>query len=323
VERTSAAEAFIEARRRVERLDEAGISDHLERALSREHWAGLAPALGIEASRSAPALEVRALGQAERDGIVRKLAAEGWFRADPFLDPGVVGAMRDAVVELSARGWPPVFAYVYDAFWQILRTPSLSRILAAALGPGYRLSPRVWAFCIPARRGASGWPPHVDGGAGTHTPDRLTIWIPLGDATLENGCMYLIPKDQLPASAADQFANDMSTIDPAIWRAMLQGSRALPARAGSVLGWDFQVIHWSSLAGDAEAPRVSLAVEAFGERIAPTPSEEPLLDPATLPPFPERLRAIARGLLSYERFEPAMLRFTGLARRLLDTVDLA
>jgi hypothetical protein len=210
---------------------------------------------------------------------------------------------------------------VYDDLWQILRAPSLRRLMERALGPGYRHSPRVWAHFVPAEKGASGWPPHVDGGSGTHTADRLTLWIPLGDATLENGCMYLVPKHLLPASAPDDFASAMGSLDAATWRAMLQGARAVPVRSGAVVAWDFQVVHWSSLAGEAEAPRVSLAIECLGERIAPAPSEEPLLDPAALPPFAERLRAIARGLLSYDRFEPPMLRFAGLARAILDRLD--
>jgi hypothetical protein len=94
--------------------------------------------------------------------------------------------------------------------------------------------------------------------------------------------MVVVPKNRVPASTPDAFANDMSRLSPSTWRAMLQGSRALPARKGSVLGWDFQVIHWSGIVADAEAPRVSLAVEAFGESIVPTPSEEPLLDPGDL-----------------------------------------
>jgi hypothetical protein len=316
--------AFVDARRlaQAQRLDDAEVEERLGRALARERWAELAPALSIEGGRPAAALEARALGDEERAGILRRLAAEGWFRAAPFLDGAAVATMRAAVEALVARGWPPVFAYVYDEFWAVLRTPSMARLLRAALGAGYRLSPRVWAFCIPAEKGASGWPPHVDGGAGTHTPDRITLWIPLGDATLENGCIYLVPKDLVPARTADDFADAVGALDHATWRTLLQGARALPAAAGSVLGWDFQVIHWSSLAGDAEAPRVSLAVEAFGEGITPTASELPLLDPEVLPPFEERLGAIARSLISYDRFEPAMLRYRALGWRILDAVEL-
>jgi hypothetical protein len=317
-------QAFLAAQRRVKRLDDAENEAHLALAFSREHWAAIAPGLSIEGDgpiEGAAALEARPIDEAERARLLQRLAKEGWFRAEPVFDARVIERMRAAVAELVARGWPPVFVYVYDELWQILRTPSLTAFLSSALGPGYRLSPRVWAFHVPARPGAAGWPPHVDGGAGTHTTDRMTLWIPLGDATLDNGCMVVVPKDRLPDTVPDAFANDMSRLSPATWRAMLQGSRALPARAGSVLGWDFQVIHWSSVVGDAGSPRVSLAVEAFGEDIVPTPSEEPLLDPGALPPLGERLRAIARGLLSYERFEPEMLRFTGLARRLLAAID--
>jgi hypothetical protein len=314
-------QAVIAARRRVQRLDDAEIEAHLALAFSRDHWRAIAPDLSIEGGAPAAALEARPIDAVERSRLLQRLSVEGWFRADPVFDEQVVDAMRAAVAALVARGWPPVFAYVYDELWQVLRTPSLTALLASALGPGYRLSPRVWAFHVPAEAGAAGWPPHVDGGANTHTTDRITLWIPLGDATLENGCMVVVPKNRLPPSAPDAFANDMSRLSPETWRAMLQGSRPLPARRGSVMGWDFQVIHWSSIVGEAEAPRVSLAVEAFGEHIVPTPSEEPLLDPGELPPLKERLRAIARGLLSYERFEPEMLRFTGLARRLLAVLD--
>jgi hypothetical protein len=319
--RSAGEQAVLDARRQVKRLDDAEIAEHLALALSPAHWAAIAPALTIEGNGPAAALEARSLGEAERARALQRLTAEGWFRVDPVFDLRVVDAMRAAVLALVARGWPPVFAYVYDELWQMLRTPSLVQLLSSALGPGYRLSPRVWAFCVPAVKGASGWPPHVDGGAGTHTTDRMTLWLPLGDATLENGCMVVVPKHRLPEGTPDAFANDMSRLSPATWRAMLQGSRALPARKGSILGWDFQVIHWSGIVDDADAPRVSLAVEAFGEDIVPTPSEEPLLVPGALPGLRERLRAIARGLLSYERFEPAMLRFTGLARRLLEVLD--
>jgi hypothetical protein len=328
--------AFVEARRRVSKLDEGEIASHLDRAFSPTHWRRLVPELTVEGRghdggrppippgpAGPPAsFEAAPLDDRTRAHLVARLRVEGWFHTEPFLDAGRIGAMRRSVETLTALGWPPVFAYVYDDFWEILRAPSLRRLLAGALGEGYRHSPRVWAHFVPAEKGASGWPPHVDGGTGTHTADRITLWIPLGEATLENGCMYLLPKHLLPAGAADDFASDMGSFDAASWRAMLQGARAVPARSGAVVGWDFEVIHWSSLAGEAEAPRVSLAVECLGEHIVPAPTEEPRLDPGALPPFAERLRAVARGLLSYERFEPAMLRFAGLARAMLETLDL-
>ena len=103
---------------------------------------------------------------------------------------------------------------------------------------------------------------------------------------------------------------------------MLQGARALPARAGSILAWDFQVVHWSSFCDGAVEPRMSLAIEIIGPTAQPTEGELPLFELDSLPPFEERLRAIAKGVLSYQRFEPLTLRYMSLARRMLDKLDL-
>ena len=318
---TRAPEPSSEAQRRAPRLDDAEVAAHLDRALDRAHWAALAPDLG--AARPPASLEARPLAGAERAAALRSLAEEGWLRTEPFLDEAVVAAMRRAILRLVAEGWHPVFAYVYDELWQILRTPSIRALVSAALGPGYRQIPRAWAFCVPAEKGAAGWPPHVDGGAATHTARPR---YPLDPARRRH------PRERLhgrgprstssPPRTPDDFASDMGAIDPETWRAMLQGSRALPARAGSVLAWDFQVVHWSTLAGAPDAPRVSLSVECLGEHAAPAPGEEPLLDPEAIPPFEERLRAIAQGILSYARFEPATIRYAPLARRILDRLDL-
>ena len=320
VTRSAREEAILEARRRP-RLDEREIEERLERAMDVSSWAALCPSLSIE-SRTASELEVSPIDEARRTELVSRLGREGYFKAEPVIAAGVLDAMRRCLLALQESDWPPVFAYVYDAFWEILRTPSLTALFTAALGPHYRQSPRVWAFHLATEKGAAGWPPHVDGGHNTHTPDRLTVWLPLTDATLENGCIYMVPKDALPPFIPDDFANNPGGISPEVWRTMLQSSRALPARAGSVLCWDFQVIHWSSICDGATEPRMSLVVELIGASAEPADSELPLLDPGSLPPFTERLRAIAKGIDSYQRFEPAVLRYMGLARRILERLDL-
>jgi hypothetical protein len=244
------------------------------------------------------------------------------MKTGPVIAARVIAAMRLAMQTLREHGLPPAFGYVYDQFWDIARGPSFRALVTDAFGPGCRQSPRVWAFHIGTDDGASGWPPHVDGGNLTHTTDRITLWLPMTDATLENGCMNVVPKHLLPPSLPDDFANDASGVSPRVWRTMLQGARALPARAGSLLAWDFQVVHWSSFCDGAIEPRMSLAVEIIGGTAEPVESELPLFDLASLPPFKERLRAIAKGILSYQRFEPRTLRFVGLARRILDKLDL-
>jgi hypothetical protein len=217
---------------------------------------------------------------------------------------------------VRADGWPAVFAFVYDDLWSVVRGPWLRGFLGALLGPGYRQNSHLWLFRLLPERSASGWPPHADG---PERPDRVTVWIPLTDATLDNGCMYVVPQDRVPASIPD--FTRVRSVDLGELQVLLQSSRALPAAAGSVLGWNHRVIHWGSACGRPEHPRVSLSVEfvAAGTRVFP--DEAPALAASpTLPPLADRLRAIARGVLSYDRFDPTLFRFTDVAKALLSRV---
>lgn len=315
-------QAFIEARN-VPRLSDEEVAERLERVFSASYWQELCPGLSIGRAEPRPDIEDRCLSAEERKCLLHRLGRDGYLKSEPMLACSALLAMKTALMTLREQGFPPVFAYVYDQFWEIIRGPSLRTLIADALGPGSRQSPRVWAFHLRTEDGASGWPPHVDGGHLAHTTDRITLWLPITDATLDNGCMNVVPKRLLPATLPDDFANDASGISPKVWRTMLQGARPLPARAGSILAWDFQVVHWSSFCDGAMDPRMSLAVEIIGPTAEPTEGELPLFGLDSLPSFGERLRAIAKGVLSYQRFEPLTLRYMGLARRMLDKLDLS
>ena len=98
---------------------------------------------------------------------------------------------------------------------------------------------------------------------------------------------------------------------------LLQRSRALPAPAGSVLGWAFDVLHWGSGNLRASAPRVSVAYEWLGADVTPLEPELPLIDlDQGFPPLSQRLDCVARAILSYHRFDPTLLAFEELAKQL-------
>lgn len=99
-------------------------------------------------------------------------------------------------------------------------------------------------------------------------PAVLTVWIPLNDATNNNGCIYVVPRE---------FDTDFSRTDghhahmnPAaeVQRGVsskihfpLHGVRALPAPAGSLIAWYGNTIHWgSSCSKYAKDPRKSIAL---------------------------------------------------------------
>ena len=292
-------------------LSGAEVESYLQQALDRDYWQRLNPALSVGAGRSAIALEAAPLAPSDIATQLAKLRREGYFQTAPVLDPDVLGRMRQAIDTLRAERWPAVFAYVYDEFWEIVRSPSLVSLVSEFLGRGYRQNSRIWAFYVPPSRGARGWHPHSD----TGDESRLTVWVPLTEATLDNGCMYVIPRDRLP----DELRGDYHALDHVTHTQMdrlLQSTRALPSPAGAFLGWNHELIHWGSVSSGHVEPRISLAVEFVGLDAATTPDESPLSDISTLPPFVDRLRAIARGLRIYSRYEPSNIKYEVLGLRL-------
>jgi hypothetical protein len=222
--------------------------------------------------------------------------------------------MRTTVDELRGAGWPSVFSYVYDDFWAVWRTPSLVKFLSANLGEGYLQTAGVWTYRVDPEKQGSGWRPHVDS---RDDVARLSIWIPLTDATIRNGCMYVVPKDEVPPGLPSSYL-DWTSVSTANLGSLLHAVTPLPAQRGSILGWDNRLIHWGGKArGSGGDIRMSIAAEFLPAGTRPKRSERPALG-LNLPDFPTRLRIIAQAILSYERFEPMMRRYGGLARRLVD-----
>ncbi len=297
------------------RLSAGEVRDRLGKALSPDYWRELVPSLSVGGKQPPAHMQAAATDEARERQALRDLADRGYFVTEPLFDGAVVRRMREGVGAVRGAGWPAVFTFVYDEFWQAFQVPALVRLLSGALGAGYRQVPHVWTFFIPPLKGASGWPPHIDGRDFAYNSDRMTLWIPLGDATLANGCMYVVSREGL----AEPLAKNFSALDAfgaADVRSLLRGVRALPARAGSVLGWDFGVVHWGATCESGDDPRVSISTEFLRENAEPARGEQPLLGAAGAPEYRERLSVIGRAILAYERFEAPMIRYAELARQL-------
>ena len=77
---------------------------------------------------------------------------------------------------------------------------------------------------------------------------------------------------------------------------------ALPAKAGSVLGWSQDLYHWSAyVPANAKEPRISLSLEFQNPAFAQL--AEPLLDIGRPPPFKDRLSLILRQFEKYKHME--------------------
>jgi hypothetical protein len=129
------------------------------------------------------------------------------------------------------------------------------------------------SFGLPHRDYSAADSLHYEEDKGKHDvssdhPAILNVWIPLNDATLDNGCMYVVPRE-FDADFCNP-DNNHAHMNPAkeVMRGQsskihfpLHGVRALPAPAGSLIAWYGNTIHWgSSCSRYARVPRKSIAL---------------------------------------------------------------
>ena len=137
---------------------------------------------------------------------------------------------------MVSRNLPPVFATVYDEFWELFH--HFSVLCRPILGEEPFLPPSIWIWYLNQNQEDAGFPPHRDRPdlrpAPGELPKSMTVWAPLTDATPLNGCMYIVP-----AYLDEGYLKDNDTITPE-----LHNVRALPAPAGSALLWNQRMLHW-------------------------------------------------------------------------------
>lgn len=266
------------------------------------------------ANQPAASLETAAAERNHGSRLIEQFEERGYFQTQPILCESVLARMNACVRRLHDCDWPAVFAFVYDEFWLVSRTPYLVGVLSTALGPGYKVIPNVWTYYVAPSKSSKGRPPHADGYG---LKKRVTVWIPLNDVPVEGSCMYLVPKNLVPNgfSVAGLSGNGMVSIEE--FAAVLQAATAMPTRAGSILCWDYDVLHWGSYMHCQNEPRISVSIEFIGENVEPMADEEPLFDAqGMLPTFSQRLRAISKAIRTYHGREPLVYRYVELAQQL-------
>jgi hypothetical protein len=83
--------------------------------------------------------------------------------------------------------------------------------------------------------------------------ERITVWVPLTEATIGNGCMYLIPQDRVLPTLPACYLN-WTAVSHDELGTLLRNVTPLP---GSILGWNDSLIHWGGRALESAAfPRI-------------------------------------------------------------------
>lgn len=269
-----------------------------------QYWRGLAPDLHVgdrTARLDTLSIEPDAVGQACAS------LSSGAFHLPGVLPPASLARANAGINAVTAAGWPAAFAFAYDELWLCARAPALVAIARRVLGSDCGQIPHAWAHVVPP--GGRGWPAHVDG----PRDGRLTAWVALTDAGLDNGCMYIVDRDAAPRHLGNRIGTGETLTGSEVQR-LLHGARAMSAAAGDMIGWLFDVIHWGGRAGAGAPGRRGLSLE-FIASSEPGSEDERLPIPLdTLPPFDVRLRAIAGGILGYGATEPLVRRWEEVAR---------
>ena len=216
------------------RLSDKELGSRYELAVNPVYWRELCPHVPLD---SAQALhDASSVNHQLVDSCVNQLRTRGYFKTSPLIPESTLSSMRECVEAVRNAGWPPVFAFLYDPFWAVTRIPFVAEFLLADLGDEFNIiMSRVWCYYVPPSRGAGGWTPHAD--AYSNPANRLTVWIPLTDATLDNGCMYVVPKDFAYGGAPpkrERLRADTVRSDYAL--DLLHSCKALPAAAGHGTG---------------------------------------------------------------------------------------
>ena len=274
-----------------------------------EYWRELMPALHVDDAAFIGAQPPMTLDDAGVQAIRAMVQEDGYFHLPPQPWNLPIDQLADTVRALDAQDMPLPLAFVYDEFWLLFWR--LDCILQGLLGPGYLRLPDFWAWLVDPQRGASGWRPHRDKSTGSLFPDgsprSFTIWLPLTDATPRNSCMYVLPAHRDPGYTSGQVP---------VMGEHLADVRALPATAGSALGWTQALLHWGSNSHPREtAPRIAVAME-FQSAQTP-PFNQPLTAANQLPSFDMRLRLIGKQILQYQHMYPLSEPVAQLARELI------
>jgi hypothetical protein len=236
----------------------------LSQAAKPAFWLSLNPKLTITENPFSSAPLPYDFSPSERNAAVKQVKREGYFQTRPVVPAQEIEQIKQAILSIQGQGLPPLFALVYDEFWQIFAR--LSNVLSPVLGKDYLILADFWIFHVDPREEDAGWGPHRDFEFGRKClradgrPNIATIWIPFTNATPINSCLYVLPLHLDPHYARKSNHKELKesvTLDAKT----LANIRALPAQAGSVIGLNQYVLHWGSRSSSwAREPRISIGI---------------------------------------------------------------
>lgn len=282
----------------------------LSEIIKSTFWKTICPDLAITEDQSLESFsdfgESRILDETDWNTCLSTVNEDGYFAYPSWFDPKNILRLKTCFLQLESAGIHPVFAFVFDEFWDLLlqMDPIFSEIWDE-----YELMPNVWSWLV-RNDTQTAFPPHRDMVRHVEIVDEehldyLTVWIPLSDLNHLSSCMCLIPASLDPNYESE---TQNATVED------LQTIRCLQGPAGSVFCWSTQLVHWGTRQSRWGEPRLSVGF--FVKNAEAGALDDQSLDLSGKLSLQDRLRIIGRQILDYDRkAEPTTLEF---AKRLIE-----
>jgi hypothetical protein len=264
-----------------------------------QFWKELCPKLTIaesDQSVSPPNIDT--------ENVKDRIINDGYFHV-PFESWDLpLDEMVECIEKLKKLDMQPVWCFMYDEFW--LLTTKIHGYIKCVLGENYHKLPDLWAWHVDPSKEERGWKIHREGyphsALDDETPKTLSIWIPLTDATAENGCMCVVPKPNDPGFDAE------AEFYYADWQEHFYDNSKimLEAKAGDLLGWHPHLLHWGKPSTNKNAsPRISVSAEFVSDRVDDDTflrdrDERPWLDPFYIPTPAKKTELINTLISQYQ-----------------------
>jgi hypothetical protein len=243
--------------------------------------------------------------QLDKGRCRRDLQNDGYTLVDEQPDPTLVHKLAEGISKLNdVHKLPASFILLSDEAWQLADT--CSRHLQNKINhPSNVFNFDVLAWCVDPSQGVAGFSPHRDRqprnkdiADSFHQDGQakyVTLWMALSDATPENSCLYVIPKEYDPGYlkgddleeegndhddgndgkdekhfengkgiSLDNDTTTSMTQDPLARclqsKEAYQCIRALPRKTGQSLAFTHRIIHWGSRGSlSCKSPRIAIS----------------------------------------------------------------
>jgi ectoine hydroxylase-related dioxygenase (phytanoyl-CoA dioxygenase family) len=210
------------------------------RLLQSTTWRKLAPSLTLSPQLNLAANDHPAFSEPAKAGFYDNICREGYATTDIVIDVESRNRMVRGIDEILSRNFSAIWALMYDEFWDMYaRFAPIARYI---LGEHYLHVTGNYAFVIDNSDQAAGWGahrdlPHANSLRPDGSPEIMSFWVALTDATPLNSCLYCVP-----ASRDPNYPDNLRSLEiPKV-----EDIECMPVRAGQAVGLNHSLLHWGS-----------------------------------------------------------------------------